>query len=103
MGRGPVVPPADAADAATLARRVRSLTRLVAVLGVLVIAAIALGVYALARDEDDASARHVERIDASIDQLERRAAAASEESDTARLSRELDDKPSKHDLQQIDE
>jgi septal ring factor EnvC (AmiA/AmiB activator) len=103
MGRGPGDPSETAADAATLTRRVRFLTRLAAVLGVLVIAALALGVYAISRDEDDASEARVERIDASIDELERRAAAASEESDAVRLSRELDKKPSKHDLQRIEE
>jgi septal ring factor EnvC (AmiA/AmiB activator) len=105
MGRGPADPPAaaDDADAATLERRVRFLTRLAAVLGVLVIAALALGVYAIARDEDDASQSRVERIDESLDELERRLAAASEESDTVRLSRELDDKPGKRDLQRIEE
>ena len=103
MGRGPADPSAPADDAATLARRVRFLTRLAAVLGVLVIAAMALGVYAIARDEDDASESRVQRIDGSIDELERRLAAASEESDTVRLSRELDDKPGKRDLQRIEE
>jgi hypothetical protein len=107
MGRGPAEPPADVADAATdsatLAKRVRFLTRLAAVLGVLVIAAIALGVYAIARDEDDASAGRVERIDKTIDELEQRAAAASEESDTVRLSRELDDKSGKREVQRIEE
>jgi flagellar motility protein MotE (MotC chaperone) len=103
MGRGPADPPAAAVDAATLAQRVRFLTRLAAVLGVLVIAAIALGVYAIARDEDDASEARVERIDRSIDELERRVAAASEESDTVRLSRQLDNKASKRDVQRIEE
>jgi archaellum component FlaC len=103
MGRGPADSPADAGDAATLEQRVRLLTRLAAVLGVLVIAAIALGVYSIARDEDDASKSRVERIDTSIDELERRLAAASEESDTVRLSRELDDKASKRDVQRIEE
>jgi len=105
MGRGPVYPPAGAADddAATLARRVRLLSRLAAVLGVLVIAAIALGVYAIARDEDDASEGRVERIDRSIDELERRVAGASEESDTVKLNRELEKKPGKRDVQRIEE
>jgi hypothetical protein len=110
MGRGPgdpsapaADPSAGAADASALAQRVRFLTRLAAVLGVLVIAAIALGVYAITRDEDDASQSRVERIDRSIDELERRVAAASEESDTVRLTRALDKKPGKRDVQRIEE
>jgi hypothetical protein len=103
MGREPADPPDGVADAATLARRVRLLTRLAALLGVLVIAAIALGVYAITRDDDDASKSRADRLDASIDELERRAAAASEESDTVRLNRALDKKASKRDVQRIEE
>jgi chromosome segregation ATPase len=68
-----------------------------------VVVAIALGIYAITRDDDDASQARVARIDRSIDELERRAAAASEESDTVRLSRALDKKASKHELQQIED
>src|SRR5215204_2327876 len=103
MGRGPGDAPAAEGDAATLARRVRLLTGVAAVLGILVIAAIALGVYAITRDEDDASQGRVERIDSSIHELERRLAATSEESDVVRLNRSLDNKASKRDVQRIEE
>ena len=59
--------------------------------------------YAIARDEGEASESRVERIDTSIGELERRLAAASEESDTVRLGRELDNKATKRDLQGIEE
>src|SRR3712207_617575 len=103
MGRGPGEPPAEEAGAAPLERRVRLLTWLSVLLGILAIAGVGLAIYSITRDEDDASKKRVERIDATIDEVERRLAAASEESDTVRLSRDLDNKATKREVQRIEE
>lgn len=95
--------PVDAAWAARLEDEVRSLKRLAALLGLLAVAAIGIGLWALLSDDDSkgASRERVARIDDRVDRLERRLGTASEESDTARLENELQEKAGKEDLQGI--
>ena len=97
---------AEAVDplwAERLEEQLRSLRGLVALLSVLALAAVALSVYTLLRDDDDrqgASPERVGRLDDRVDRLESRLGSTTNEAEVARLEDRLD---AKADAQSVEE